>query len=129
MKGFVYLASPYSNPDPIIREARYIATAEVLMTMLKNGIWTFSPIVHCHELSKTWQMPSDAEFWKAYDRAMIDAAASVSVLMLRGWEQSLGVKDEIEYSISRGKQLNYITGATDVEAFLKSYPNTTKSSA
>lgn len=128
-KGYIYLGSPYSHVDPVVREARYLAAAEALVTLLKCDVWTYSPIVHCHELAKTWQMPTDADFWLKYNTAMLEAAHSLSVLTIRGWEQSIGLKGEIEYAVKRGKPVNYLSGVTDVEAFCRGYTNSPKSSA
>lgn len=129
MAGYIYLGSPYSHPDAIVREARYLAAAEALMTLLKNKLWTYSPIVHCHELSKTWGMPSDAAFWEEYDFAMLDGAHSMTVLTIRGWQESKGLSGEINRAISRGKQLTYLSGVTDVEAFCRGYTDQRNSSA
>lgn len=108
MQGYNYLASPYSHPDPYVREQRYLAAASALQTLLANKIWTYSPIVHCHELAKLWGLPGDAEFWKDYDAAMIHAARRLFVLRIPGWNESVGVKGEIKLAIELGKSITYL---------------------
>lgn len=130
-KGYIYLASPYTDPDPLIREIRYLAAASALRTMLRNNIWTYSPIVHCHHLSQIWKMPHDAAFWLEYDQTMIRGARSVTVLCLPGWQRSVGVKGEIEYSLSLGKQISYLQSSGDpiVETSLGRYQDIPESAA
>lgn len=106
--GFKYLASPYSDPDPMIREQRYLAAASALQTLLSNKIWAYSPIVHCHELSKLWGLPSDAEFWRDYDAAMIRASDGIFVLRLDGWAKSIGVTGEIKLASELNKSITYL---------------------
>lgn len=106
---FIYLASPYSHEDPMVKEQRYLAAAEALKTLLLNRIWAYSPIVHCHNLSKIWGLPGDATFWKEYDTAMIRACGGVFVLRLDGWSESVGVKGEIKLASELGKSITYLS--------------------
>lgn len=120
-RSFVYLASPYTDPDPLVRQMRYLAAASTLRTLLLNRVWTYSPIVHCHELSQIWGMPHDAAFWLEYDSLMIERAHSVAVLTLAGWERSSGVKGEILLATNLGKPVTYICSSGDplVDSALK----------
>lgn len=121
--GFVYLASPYTHPDPLVREERYIRTAATLATLLRNRVWTYSPIVHCHELAKTWGLPHDAKFWFDYDMAMLAKADSLSVLMLDGWHKSVGVKGEMAAAKALGLPITFIPGGGDVAAAVEVHPH------
>ncbi len=94
-QGFYYLASPYSHPDPFVRELRYLQTMQVLTELLTKGLCLYSPIVHCHELAKIGALPKDAKFWEKYNFTMLAAAEQLWVLMLQGWEQSVGITAEV----------------------------------
>lgn len=94
----MYLASPYSHPDPFVREARFLWTMKEMGVFLKQGTFIYSPIVHCHELAKIADLPKDAKFWEAYNFKMIEAAEELWVLMLPGWDKSLGIADEIKFA-------------------------------
>lgn len=94
--GYIYMASPYTHPEPFVMELRYIHAAKVLAYKLKRREWTYSPIIHCHELAKTYGLPKDAQFWREYDFAMLSRAKRLEVLRLEGWETSVGIVDEIE---------------------------------
>lgn len=101
--GFDYLASPYMDPDPLVREYRFLAAAKAVRELLLHKIWIFSPIVHCHELSKLWGMPPEAAFWQEYDAAMIRACRNLRVLRLPGWARSVGVAGELKYAAEIGR--------------------------
>ena len=90
----IYLASPYSHPAKEIEHNRYVAVRDVAARALKAGYPLYSPIVHCHDLAKTHELPGDALFWKNYNTAFIRIASAVWILTLEGWTESKGVKYE-----------------------------------
>lgn len=129
MEGFDYIASPYTDPDPLVREQRYLKVSELVVVMLRNGIFVYSPIAHCHEMAKIWGLPHDAAFWKAYDTEMIRACRHVSIYMLPGWDKSVGVRGEIDLAIELGKTITYIAGGGSVESAVEVYRRSPKSAA
>lgn len=114
--GYKYLASPYSDPDPLVREMRYLRTADVVRTLLKNGLHVYSPIVHCHELAKIWDMPRESEFWDKYNRAMLDSSDGLFILRLEGWSRSVGIGKERVWAVEQFKPITYISGDLNAEA-------------
>ena len=94
--SYLYLGSPYSHTDPFIREERYLKASKVLAEFLTKGIWTYSPIVHCHELAKIGGLPTEALFWKGYNFFMLLHSRGLLVLQLDGWDASIGLQDEIK---------------------------------
>ena len=62
--AFIYLASPYNDEDWKIRRDRYERVSNELAVLLKSGEIVFSPIVHCHPLARTHELPKDAAFWR-----------------------------------------------------------------
>lgn len=107
-KGLIYLASPYSHIDTNIRDARFHAVCRAAARFMAVGCLIFSPIAHTHPIAMAGQLPTDWEFWKAYDRAMLDAASHLWVLMLPGAMKSRGVLCEIQYMESRLKPIRYV---------------------
>jgi hypothetical protein len=95
--GFIYLASPYSHPDAAVREQRYLDVCRATAALMRAGHVVFSPIAHSHpiEVSGMGETLSGA-FWKRQDIPLLRHAARLAVLMLPGWEQSEGIKWEIE---------------------------------
>lgn len=116
MNGYFYLASPYSDPEPLVREQRYLLAAQALRTLLRNGLYSYSPIVHCHELAKIWDMPRESNFWDGYNYQMLKSSAGLFVLRLPRWNHSVGVKKEIVWAIELKLSISYLSpeGGLDV---------------
>lgn len=47
-----YVATPYSHPDPAVREERADAAARALAWFLRLGRLAFSPVAHSHAARK-----------------------------------------------------------------------------
>lgn len=94
-----YVASPYNDPDPAIRQKRYEAVCDAVAKLAKKDDYAlYSPIMHCHPIACIRQLPTDAMFWKNQNESMIDCMDVMIVLQLDGWFASKGVKMEIEYA-------------------------------
>ena len=63
----IYLASPYSHPDPAVRERRFRAACSAAAFLLQAGHAVFSPIAHGHVLAEHG-LPTDWSFWQRFDR-------------------------------------------------------------
>jgi len=94
--SYIYLASPYTHPNPDIMQERYEHAARVTAEMLNRRQYVYSPIVHCHELACRHDLPRDINFWRDYNTAMLRLAGQLKVLKLEGWEQSVGVQFEMD---------------------------------
>lgn len=103
----IYLASPYSHPDPSVREHRYHAACRAAAAMLRDGYVVFSPIVHSHPLV-AFGLPTAWSAWERIDRAYLERCDEVMVLMLDGWEASVGVRAEIDIARALGKQVRFV---------------------
>jgi hypothetical protein len=95
-RRLVYLAVPYSDPDPAVRLLRFAAANKAAAKLMREGIYVFSPISHTHPIALAGDLPLGWEFWAGYDRAILSACRELRVLMLDGWERSVGVRAEIE---------------------------------
>src|ERR1035437_6004172 len=94
----IYLASPYSDPDPAVMASRHKQMLSITAAYMRSFLPVFSPIVHCHELALTHSLPTDFEFWKNYCLDMLHASAVLYVIKLPGWEDSKGIKAEVAYA-------------------------------
>lgn len=108
MNGYIYLASPYSHPSRDTVSDRYVAAMLHVAKSMREGEHVFSPIVHCHEAAQVCSLPGDYEYWKGYNRTMIQSCAYVRVLMLEGWEKSKGVRAEIALAMDLGRPLSFV---------------------
>jgi hypothetical protein len=90
VKSLVYLASPYSHPEPSVREERFQEVCRAAAHLM------FSPIAHTHPISLVGSLPGEWEYWKSYDEAVLSTCRSLVVLQLENWEQSKGIQGEVE---------------------------------
>jgi Domain of unknown function (DUF1937) len=99
---YIYLASPYSDPDPRVRKRRHLAAEAAVHWMLCRKIWVYSPIVHCHFLAENFEMPTDRAFWRPYNRAMLRQAVELWVLRIPGSNNSSGITEELNDCLEFG---------------------------
>lgn len=103
----IYLASPYSHPDPCVREQRHRAACQATAALLRAGLIVFSPIVHSHALVEHG-LPTEWKFWEQMDRACLERSDILMVLMLEGWRASVGVQAEIAIARELRKTVSYL---------------------
>ena len=102
----IYLASPYSHPDPLVREARFNAACRATADLVHAGRAVFSPIVHGHPLVR-FGLPTDWMFWQRFDAEHLRRCDEVVVLQIDGWRESDGARAEIQLAAAFGKQISY----------------------
>jgi hypothetical protein len=103
----IYLASPYTHPEPAVREDRFRAACRATAVLLQAGMHVFSPIVHSHPLV-AFGMPTAFSDWELIDRTYLERCDEVVVLMLGGWEESVGVQEEIAIARELGKPVRFL---------------------
>lgn len=103
----IYLASPYSHPDPAVREARFDAACRACVDLIAKGHVVYSPIVSSHPLVRHG-VRTDWRAWERFDREVISRCDSLRVLELDGWLDSVGVLAEIEIARELGKPVDYM---------------------
>ena len=101
---FIYLASPYTN-NP---EENFKLAESYVAQQLKNGVCIFSPIVHCHEIAQKHDLPHDFNFWQNYNFNMLFNADELWILKIPGWENSVGVQEEIKFAEKHKLKVKYI---------------------
>ena len=52
---YVYLASPFSHPDPEVRKERVAAIAKITARLIAEGHIVFSPVAYTAEIQKRWR--------------------------------------------------------------------------
>ena len=103
----IYLASPYSHPDQAVERQRFDAVCQAAAALMRRGLAVFSPIAHSHAIAR-FGLPTDWAFWQRYDRAFLAWCDELWVLTLPGWEQSAGVRAEMEIAREMGKPVRLI---------------------
>lgn len=93
---YIYVASPYSDPDPYVREDRYLTVMGYTADLIRRKVAAFSPIVYSHDMAIRHNFPKDYMFWQRFNTAMLLSAEAVHILCMDGWKDSKGIDVEIE---------------------------------
>ena len=104
----ILIISPYSDDNPDVVASRELAAEEYLVSLIKRGHVAFSIIVAFSDLTVKYNLDDAYGYWEWYCCAMIDGARVIHVLMLDGWEESVGVQEEIKYAKTLGKKIEYV---------------------
>jgi hypothetical protein len=107
MKDIMYIAIPYSHPDPRVRELRFEIANFVSAKLMNNGKIVFSPISHSHPMVK-YGLPTDWKYWKSQDTAFLNMCSEFGIVKIDGWEQSKGVSDERDFMFNREIEIEMI---------------------
>lgn len=102
--SYVYLASPYSHPDPSVRHARHVEACKKAAQYINKGIAVFSPIAQSHPVADHMDEAQrmDFDIWMKVDLPLLRMASELHVLCIEGWRTSRGVTREIEYADQLG---------------------------
>lgn len=105
----IYLASPYSHPDPEVRHRRFVAACRAAARLMAEGKPVFSPIAHSHPIAEHGGLcPTDCEMWLRLDLPFLAACSELCVLTLNGWTDSRGVAAEIIAARDRGIPITFV---------------------
>jgi len=104
----LYLASPYTHADESVMEKRHLETCYAARDMMTEWRNVYSPILHNHFMAKMGGLPVDFDYWMNVDFDMIKRCDALVVLMLDGWEDSKGIKAEVDFATSIGLKVHYI---------------------
>ena len=93
---FWYLATPYSK-YPLGIEQAYLDAAKMTALLMEHKVFVFSPIVHTHTPAKyTTGNPLTSDYWFSLDEKYIMLSKGIIVCKMKGWEESEGIKKEVE---------------------------------
>lgn len=108
-----YLATPYTHADFQVMCRRAEEAMRVAGQLMQKGLVVYSPIWHCHEIARTYSLPTDFKFWDNFNTTMIRPAAGIIVATMKGWEESKGVTDEIHKASMMDKPVYYYDPVSD----------------
>lgn len=108
-KPIYYLASPYSHKDKSVQKKRAEDATEVAVKLLHHDIFVFAPIPY-NEPWEKYNLPGDWGFWTDFDKSFVHRCdGGLIVLMLDGWDKSVGVTAEIEFAKQLNRPIYYAT--------------------
>lgn len=111
----IYLASPYSHPNPRVREDRAYQAGCFAALLRRRDIPVFAPIPFWHHLAIEHNLPKDAASWWRYNRTFLAHCSDLYVLKLEGWSVSQGVMMEIDFATDLYMPTHYFNGETFAE--------------
>lgn len=94
-----YLGSPYSHYNEIIRNRRVQLALMSVIELSWQGFHVYSPVIHHHNVITHGGPPSSwgkGSFYQEHDYNMLDRCDGLIVLKLEGWQDSVGLCDEIK---------------------------------
>jgi hypothetical protein len=108
--AIIYLACPYTDKDPTVRLRRFELATAAAATLVRRGLVVFSPITMTHPMDVALSSDSTlgSNFWVEFDEAFMDKCSEMIVLQIEGWEQSSGIKREIECFKNAGKPISFM---------------------
>lgn len=109
--NLVFISTPYSHTDKSIQIERFELTCNMVAILLNQGKFPISPIVHGHPTVQ-YGVRGDWEFWRDYCCEFIKSCHTVYVGDIYGWDESTGVKGEIEVAKSLNKEVYLINHKT-----------------
>lgn len=106
--GYLYLATPYSKHPEGISKA-FLDACKAAGWFIRNGIGVFCPIAHTHPIAVHCKISLlDHEVWLPADKPMMDMARGIVVCQMPSWEESYGIRHEIEVFQKAGKPVEYL---------------------
>lgn len=107
--GFWYVATPYSK-YPGGPYSAFVQACKATGWLIKAGFKVFSPIAHSHPIADYAGInPFDHRIWLPADKPLMDAAQGLIVVMMPGWDVSIGVCEEITVFQGAGKPVRYLS--------------------
>ena len=103
----IYLAIPYTHPDPAVREARFELANAAAAALMAAGCLVFSPISHTHAMVK-YGLPIEADFYRRFNEFYMSLSSRMIVLRADGWLASAGVQAEVAFMEAAGKPVEFV---------------------
>ncbi len=104
----IYISAPSPKPNGD-KEQRFNDIAKYSGNLLKSGYHILCPMTLGINLTKVIQLPEDREFWMKWCIKLLSKCDEIHVLMFEGWEESIGVAEEIEFAHNNKLVIKYIT--------------------
>lgn len=100
-----YFAHAYTSKHKDIVLKRYILSHTIAVRLIQEyDLILIEPIAMCHLKSTLFGLSGGYEFWKRRDRKFIDKSDAIIVALdIEGWQESVGVQDEIQHALDQGK--------------------------
>lgn len=117
----IYLATPYSHPNPQVRESRVEGVTFIAGVYWRKRIAVFSPITHIYPIKRMNGTEGDSlpiidphlSLEMRFDLHILSVCGSLYCVKFDGWVTSVGVSIELDFASRVGIPITYI----DPESF------------
>ena len=104
----LYLASPYSHENELIRQRRYHLACRTAAKLMKADIAVFSPLANTIPAVEFGGLELSHHGFLRLDLPMLRRCDELLVLYLDGWQESIGVQQELGEAILLQKPITTI---------------------
>jgi len=101
----IFISAPYSHKDKSVVNYRYNQTLKYAHHLMLEQLNAISPVVYGHaiveqypEIDNTWGT------WNAFCEELISYCDKIHILMLDGWDESIGIFSEIDYFLEQNRE-------------------------
>ena len=113
MTELLYLACPYSHPDPEVRRQRFHTANKAAALLIAHGYSVFSPISHSHPIAEDSNLnPNDPDLWTRIDLDILQHCTRLLVLKLPGCDESFGIVRETQFASSHNIPIAFVNPET-----------------
>ena len=92
----IYLAGPYSHPNKVIEQLRFIELTGFAGRLIKKGLIVFSPITMYHPIAiATANLETTFDTWSKINYHFLCCCTDLFVYALPGYNESKGVNQEM----------------------------------
>lgn len=105
LRTLAYLTSPFNNYHTGSEQA-HIDICIIAGHLIEAGVMLYCPIAHSYPISiHTGIELHNYELWMPLDKMMLDRCDTLIVAHMLGWQNSRGIKEEIDYFIESKKPI------------------------
>lgn len=108
MSKKIFVAIPY-NGTTEEKEHRLKILSIYCISLFKDNQSPISPLLMGLMMVKEGNLPTDSETWKIYSETLLKGCDELHILMVNGWENSIGIKYEIEEANKLNIKTHYIS--------------------
>lgn len=108
MSKKIFVAGPYNTPDESVKEMRMNAIKDYCVAMFREGNSPISALLMGLVYATHAELPTDTDMWRTFSETLLKGCDELHVLMVDGWDQSSGVRSEIEAATKLNIPIKYI---------------------
>lgn len=90
----IYLATPYSDSNPVIREERYRLACSLTTTCVKEKVPCYCPIAFWVPIAEEYGLITSAAFFMVQNDALLAKCEELWIITMEGWNRSIGIEME-----------------------------------